>query len=211
MKHRVVTITALALIALAIPAATASAADRDHDRMRDSWEKHYKLNTRANDARKDKDHDGLRNVDEFHAGTSPTDADSDDDGVGDDNEGAGTVKSFNPSTGALVIDLFDSTTDLSGKVDSTTEIDCDDENDDENDDDNAPGSHHRDGADDGPGDDHGHGQHGDNEDSDHADDDPAQPGCDASLLTVGRVVKEAKLNEPGDGPAGVFHEIELVR
>ncbi|MEA2446126.1 MAG: hypothetical protein QOJ12_3418, partial [Thermoleophilales bacterium] len=47
----------------------------------------------------------------------------------------------------------------------------------------------------------------------HGDDeqDAQQPGCDASLLTVGRVVKEAKLNEGNDGPADVFHEIDLVR
>jgi hypothetical protein len=231
MKHRAIKIMALALTALAIPAATASAADRDHDRMRDSWEKHYKLNTRQNDARKDKDRDGLRNIDEFRAGTSPVKKDSDSDGIRDDNEGAGTVKSFNQSTGELVIDLFDSTTDLTGKVDATTKIECDDESDDDATQ-PAPTStpRQRHGADDGPGDDsrpdsttgttpppgspsddhpgdddHNEGQQGDDEQ------DAQQPGCDASLLTVGRVVKEAKLNEGDDGPAGVFHEIDLVR
>jgi opacity protein-like surface antigen len=218
MNKRVITIMALALAALALPAATASAADRDHDRMRDSWEKHYKLNTHKNDARKDRDRDGLRNIDEFRAGTSPRQKDSDDDGIRDDDEGAGTIKSFDQSTGVLVIDVFDSDTDLTGKVDATTKIECDDEGDD----DDKVETRRRDGADDnsGPGnaEDRGDGEHGDREDGDSGDgehgdrdDDAQQPGCDASALTVGRTVKEAELNEGDDGPADVFHEIELAR
>jgi hypothetical protein len=126
-------------------------------------------------------------------------------GFRDDNEGAGTVKSFDASTRALVIDLFDSDTDVTGKVDSTTKIECDDENDD------APAptttSRQRDGADD----DNSGGRQGDDDDEQggRAEDDQ-QPGCDASALTAGRVVKEAKLNEGDDGPADVFHEIELA-
>lgn len=123
MNHRLIS-TAIALVALAAPSA-ASAADRDHDKMRDSWEKRFGLNRKKNDARKDKDRDGLRNRQEFRLGTNPRDKDSDDDGRRDGREGAGTIKSFDAATGRLVIDLFRGG-DLTGTVDATTEIECED-------------------------------------------------------------------------------------
>jgi hypothetical protein len=205
MRHRLIKTAALALVALALPAATASAADRDHDRMRDSWEKHYRLNTHKNDARKDRDRDGLRNIEEYRAGTSPRDRDTDDDGIRDDDEGAGTIKSFDQSTGTLVIDLFGSDRDLTGKVDSTTKIECEDE-------DEHVGTHRRDGADDnsGPGNAEDRGDDDDRGEDNRREDDEQERACDASALTVGRTVEEAELNEGDDGPAGVFDEIELV-
>jgi opacity protein-like surface antigen len=221
MKHRLLIAAILALVALAVPAgATAKSADRDHDRMPDKWEKKFGLNTHKNDARKDKDSDGLRNAAEYTAGTNPSDADSDDDGVGDDDEHAGTIASFDRTTGALTINLFGGGT-LTGKVDATTEIKCDDEGEH-----GTPG-HQRRGADDQGGDDsRGNpapagttqpqpGSSGPGNANDDGDDDeqgaPQQPPCDTTALTAGRTVKEAKLNEANDGPADVFHEIELVR
>jgi hypothetical protein len=229
------------MVVVAVPAATASAADRDHDRMRDSWEKHYKLNPRKNDARKDKDRDGLRNIDEYRAGTNPRKDDSDRDGVTDDNEGGGRVASFDPATGALTIDLFGGGT-LTGRVDATTKIECDDESDDapatgttpatgDTRGDGTPEDHARNGADDnatpgstgsgrgdddrsGPSDNSGPGNQNQSDDGQQGtsgDDDAQQPACNADSLTVGRTVKEAKLNEGDDGPADVFHELELVR
>src|SRR3954453_21984031 len=157
-RYRSIITTAVALAALAVPTA-ANAADRDHDHMRDSWEKHFKLNPRKNDARKDKDRDGLRNLQEYRAGTNPTRKDSDRDGIRDDREGAGTIKSFDATTGVLVVDLFDSDTDLTGKVDATTKIECegDDDRGDDTRGDGPPEDHARDGADDnsGHGDDDG--------------------------------------------------------
>ena len=225
-RYRSIIATATALAALAVPAA-ANAADRDHDHMRDSWEKHFKLNTHRNDARKDKDRDGLQNVQEFRAGTNPRSKDSDDDGVRDDREGAGTIKSFDAATGTLVIDLFDSDQDLTGKVDpATTEIECEDDeiegrhgdnrrNDDAHGDDSRQT---RDGSDDGdqsgsnsgPSDNSGPGSDGDPEDvqrehGDHDDDEPNE-ACNADALTVGRTVKEAELRDGSD----VFTEIELI-
>src|SRR3954447_21009830 len=95
---------AIAASLLALPAgALAKRHDRDHDRMADRWEKRHHLNTHANDARRDPDHDGLRNLSEFRRGTDPRDADSDDDGVRDDDEVSGTVQSFDGTT--LVIKL----------------------------------------------------------------------------------------------------------
>ena len=123
---RRLTIAVIALAALAAPQG-AMAADRDNDRMRDSWEKRYKLNTKKNDARGDKDRDRLRNIDEYRAGTNPRKRDSDDDGRRDNREGAGTIKSFDAQTGVLVIDLFGSDTDLTGKVDASTKIECEDD------------------------------------------------------------------------------------
>ena len=242
MKQRVLITTAAALVALALPAgATAKSADRDHDRMPDKWEKHFGLNTHKNDARKDRDRDGLRNLAEFRAGTNPRKDDTDNDGVGDDQENAGTIATFDQATGTLTITLFGGGT-LTGKVDATTELKCDDESE------HGATSHQRHGADDpagdgsrgdnsGPGntgtttqqDNSGPGNASDDNPATHdqGDDNPGAPGqgddddddqpgaqqpaCDASLLTAGRTVKEAKLNQGDDGPAGAFHEIELVR
>jgi hypothetical protein len=233
-RHRLI-ITAVALAALAAPSA-ASAADRDHDHMRDSWEKHFKLNPHKNDGKKDKDRDGLKNLQEFRAGTNPGRRDTDKDGIRDDKEGAGVIKSFDAATGVLVIDLFASDTDLTGKVDSTTKIEC------EGDDDNTPTptgdtrgdgtpeDHARDGADDnsgsghsgddgdrsgtnsGPSDNSGPGRVDDDDrgdDDPRGDDNPEHSTCTADALVAGRTVKEAKLNRGDDGPADVFHEVEV--
>jgi opacity protein-like surface antigen len=205
-RYRSIIVTATALAALAVPAA-ANAADRDHDHMRDSWEKHFKLNTHRNDARKDKDRDGLKNLTEFRAGTNPRKRDTDGDGVRDNREGAGTIKSFDAATGVLVIDLFDSDQDLTGKVDATTKIECEDEH--------HAATHERHGADDntGPGnagdDNSGPGNAHEDGDREHGDDDDADEACGPEALVVGRTVKEADLNEGDDGPADVFDEIEL--
>jgi hypothetical protein len=230
-RHRLI-ITAVALASLAVPSA-ASAADRDHDHMRDSWEKHFKLNTHQNDAKKDKDRDGLKNLQEFRAGTNPRRKDTDNDGIRDDHEGAGVIKSFDSATGVLVIDVFDSDTDLTGKVDpATTKIECEGADDRAGeharhgaDDNSGPGNASDDGdrqdnsgpgnaSDDGPGHDQGD-DRGDDQDEQgehqQGDDDPAQPACTTADLVAGRTVREAKLNQGDDGPAGVFHEVEVER
>jgi hypothetical protein len=221
-RHRSIIAAAVSLAVLAAPAA-ASAADRDHDKMRDSWEKHFKLNTHKNDARKDKDRDGLTNLQEFRAGTNPRKKDTDNDGIRDDREGAGTIKAFDAQTGVLTIDQFDSDQDLTGKVDSTTEIDCEGAED-------HAGEHARDGSDgnSGPGnageDNSGPGREGDDGDredhsgpgreDDQGDDDGDNQGqatCGPADLVVGATVQEAQLNEGDDGPADVFHEIKIVK
>ena len=92
-----------ATIALALP-AVAAAKDRDHDHMPDRWEAKYGLNTHKNDARGDKDRDGLRNLAEYRAHTNPRKADTDGDGIEDGAEHAGKVASF--TGGVLTIDLF---------------------------------------------------------------------------------------------------------
>ena len=217
-RHRLILAAAIALVALALP-SVASAADRDHDRMRDSWEKRHGLSTKKNDARKDKDRDRLRNRDEYRLGTDPDDKDSDDDGVRDNREGAGTIKSFDTATGVLVIDLFGSDSDLTGKVAPTTKIECEDESDDDDHptDGNTSGDTRgdgtpedrktRDGSDDGDR----SGSNSGSSDDDGRRDDDDDDVCTADWLDPGRVVKEAELNTGDDGPNDVFDEIEIVK
>lgn len=71
--------------------ATASpkscTGDRDCDGIPDSWELTYGLNPEdPSDAFQDLDGDGLVNLEEFLAGTDPTNPDSDGDGVNDRDE-----------------------------------------------------------------------------------------------------------------------------
>jgi hypothetical protein len=75
------------VVALVVP-GTAMARDRDHDHMRDGWEKKHSLSVRKANGHRDADRDGLSNLGEFRAHTDPQDPDSDDDCVGDDNEDA---------------------------------------------------------------------------------------------------------------------------
>lgn len=58
--------------------------DSDGDGMPDEWEIRYGLNpANSGDAGSDADSDGLSNLNEYLAGTDPTDSDSDDDGMPD--------------------------------------------------------------------------------------------------------------------------------
>jgi hypothetical protein len=194
---------ALALGALALLAmpGLAAAKDRNHDRIPDRWEKRHDLSLEVNQARHDQDRDHLRNRAEFLAGDDPRDRDSDDDGVMDGQEQAGTIASFDAETGRLVIDLFGTDT-VAGFVTDRTEIKCEDEHsasassepgddnggDDQGDDDSGPGSDNS-----GPG--------------SEGDDDHGDRICTTAELVPGAVVEEAEL-ELRDGRA-VFEEVEL--
>jgi type II secretory pathway pseudopilin PulG len=219
-----------ALGVLAVPGvAMAKSRDRDHDRMADKWEKRHHLNTHANDARKDPDHDGLSNLSEFRHHTNPQKADSDNDGIDDqdelnddtnpnnddsDNDGiedrdeiSGTVASF--TNGVLTIQLAaDGAGQVSGMVTDATVIECDDEDaqqptasasDDGSGDDNS-----------GPGpggdDNSGPGSSSDDQGGDDQGDDDNQGQCTAGNLTAGARVHEAELAEGSN----VFKKIELV-
>jgi hypothetical protein len=133
---------ALALIAVCIPATAgakkshhkrhhaARVADRNHNGMPDRWERHF----RVHKATADPDRDGVANIGEFHNGTNPRDADTDNDGVndGDDDanhdgiddadEQSGTIASFDGTK--LTVTLVNGDT-LTGTVTDATRIECD--------------------------------------------------------------------------------------
>lgn len=207
-----------ALALLAMPGA-AAAKDRNHDRIPDRWEKKNNLTLKANQARKDQDRDHLRNRAEFLAGDDPRDEDSDDDGVADGDEGAGTIESFDADTGRLVIDLFGDET-IAGFVTDGTEIECEDHgsgaaasSDDvsgesEPGDDNAGdgeevGDDSGDQGEEEPGEDQEGDNSGPGSENDEGDDVP----CTAADLVPGAVVEEAELEIAG-GKA-IFEEVEL--
>jgi hypothetical protein len=191
---------------LAFPASgmARSHGDRNGDRIPDRWERAHHLSLKVNQAKRDQDHDGLRNRAEFMAGDDPRDADTDDDGTVDGKEKAGQVVSF--TDGVLIVHLFNGD-DVKGTVDGDTEIECEDgpamapaaraADDDHGDDDQ--GEDHQ-----GPGDD----ERGDDDRGDDDGEDHGQAGCDATKLTPGAIVGEAELKATAGGL--VFEEIELV-
>jgi hypothetical protein len=188
-----------ALLALAATGSARSNGDRNRDRIPDRWERAHHLSLKVNQAKRDQDRDGLRNRAEYLAGTDPRNADSDDDGTDDGDEGAGTVTSF--SGGVLVVHLFTGD-DVKGTVDGRTEIECEHRSQTST---TAVAAHDGgdDPGDDDQGDDHDRGRGGD----DDGNDDHGE-SCDASALTTGAVVREAELKTSSAGL--VFKEIELV-
>jgi hypothetical protein len=70
---------------LAVP-ALAGSGDQNRDRLPDKWEKRFHLSLKVHQTNRDQDRDGLTNLCEFDEGASPRDADTDDDGIGDDAE-----------------------------------------------------------------------------------------------------------------------------
>src|SRR3954471_14626443 len=113
--------TLLALAASLLLASAASAHDRNRDRIPDRWERAHHLSLHVNQSRRDQDHDGLNNRGEYRAGMNPRDRDSDDDGVRDGRENAGSVTSF--AGGVLTITLAQGGT-LTATVTDATRIEC---------------------------------------------------------------------------------------
>jgi hypothetical protein len=193
--------------------------DPDKDGLNNRGEFKSKTNPRKadsdrdgiNDANDDQDDDGVDNRDEQREGTNPCDRDSDNDGTHDGDEVGGTVESFvedsaNPGTGVLTIKLADNST-ISGKVDSTTEIECRTPT--ANDD--GTTTHERHGSDDGSGDDNGgdRGDDGDHSGPGRGGDDGDERNCTTADLTAGTPVHEAELH--GSGDSAVFEEVKLLK
>jgi len=224
-----------ALVLLAMP-GLAAAKDRNHDHIPDRWEKAHHLSLKVNQAQKNQDGDHLRNRAEFLAGDNPRDADSNDDGVMDGEDNAGTITSFDAETGTLVINLFGGET-VSGLVNEESEIRCEDhggasassdgsgsgeaEPGDDSGGEAEPGDDdggEEEAGDDGggqgeeePGDDSGGDNSGpgsENSGPGNAGDDEGEAGnCTAADLTPGAVVQEAELKiENGQA---TFEKVEL--
>lgn len=217
-KARLILVAAFALALLTVPAtADAKRRDRDHDGLPDKWEKKHHLSVHRANAKADPDHDGLNNKQELNHWTDPRNADTDNDGLEDGNEVevgdnpndpdtnndgvedgdeiAGTVQSFDSSTGVLTILESDGTTTVSGTVTDATRIRCD--NRDENDGMQAA-SHDGEGDNSGPG-----GGDGDNSGPGNGDE-----NCSTADLTPGAVVHEAELESDGNG-GFVFRKVDL--
>jgi hypothetical protein len=187
---------ALAVAASLALAGGAFARDRNHDRIPDKWEKRHHLSLHHKQGGRDQDHDGLKNRGEFRARLNPRDADTDDDGIDDGDENAGTIDSF--ENGVLTIKLANGNS-LAAAVTDDTEIECDptagddrghDEGDDDQGDDDDHGDRHLDGH-----------HHGDDRDDDAED-------CGADALAAGTKVLEAEL-KVRDGDAA-WTELELL-
>lgn len=206
------TVLAALLAFVAAPSAMAGSGhakralkgDRNRDGIPDRWERRHHLSLRVNQAKRDQDHDGLKNRAEFLAGTDPRAADTDGDGVKDGQENAGTVKSFDGTT--LVVHLFNGT-DVTGTVDGNTDVECHAAADSST----ATASRAR-AADEGPsssGDDPSGDDHGDDQGDGQGDDDQGEDsGCGASALTPGTTIREAELSATGAG--AVWRDVELV-
>jgi len=227
---------ALALGALALLAmpGLAAAKDRNHDHIPDKWEKRHHLSLMVNQAHKNQDDDALRNRAEFLAGDNPRDADSNNDGVEDGEDNAGTITSFDAETGKLVINLFGGES-VSGLVNEETEIKCEDhssasassegsgsgeaEPGDDNGGEAEPGDDNGGRGEEEPGDDRGGEEPGDDNGGDNSgpgsensgpgrgDDGDEAGTCTAADLVPGAVVQEAEL-KVANGQA-TFEEVEL--
>jgi len=183
------------LLVFAAPGMARQHGDRNHDGLSDRWERSHHLSLKVNQANRDQDHDGLKNRAEFVAGTNPRDADTDNDGVRDGAEDAGTIVSFDPATGTLVLRLFNGD-QVTGTVNADTEIKCGDREEEDN---SGPGDHSGTGRGDARVSDHGGGGR---------DDEENDAACTATSLTPGMVVREADLSATPQGL--VFDEIEIV-
>jgi hypothetical protein len=261
MKKLMLLITAAAALALlAMPgAALAKRGDRNHDGIPDKWEKKFHLSLHVNQAHRDQDRDGLNNKQEFKDGTNPRradtdgdglkdgqevetgnnpkDADTDNNGVDDGEENAGTIASFDPQSGMLVINLANNGGTVSGIVNSSTEIECRtaEEQQQENEQEDNDAGEVKMAEDGGSGDNSGSGStsSGDGGGSDNSGpgdgsttsssttssddgsgdngsgDDNQQANCGTADLTMGTVVHEAEL-QLENGQA-TFEKVELIK
>jgi hypothetical protein len=214
-------ILVLALVAAlgVVSPASAKSRDRNHDRLPDRWERAHHLSLKVNQARRDQDHDGLTNRGEFRAGTNPRDADTDNDGIRDGKEHAGTITSF--AGGVLTITLAQGG-ELAATVDPSTEIECHsttahasrdgaDDTSGASDDSGTASSGSDDPAGHDVGDDHGDDPAGDDAGNDQGDDpagdDPAGDDqgndageqCGTAALTAGAKVDEAEMSTTSAG------------
>ena len=148
------------------------------------------------DGKEDSDHDGLNNMGEDQTANLPDDQDTDNNGIEDGAENAGTIANFDGTT--LTIDLAGGG-QVSGTVDTSTEIKCESEDEHESDDNEGPGT--ATASHDGGGDQSGESGSGDDNSG------PGDGGsvCTTADLTPGTAVHEAELS------GTTFEKVELVK
>lgn len=112
------------LLASATP-ALAKAADRNHNKIPDKWERKYHLSTKKSTAKKDTDHDGLNNRNEYLAGTSPRKKDSNRNGVRDGLEDRDDDGLVNLAEVLAKTSIRNEDTDGDGDLDSEEDPDGD--------------------------------------------------------------------------------------
>jgi hypothetical protein len=208
LRKKIALVMALAVAASMTLAGTALAKDRNHDRIPDRWERAHHLSLKVKQGGRDQDRDGLKNRGEWRAKLDPRDDDTDNDGVEDGDEDAGTVASF--EGGVLTLALAKGGT-LSAKVTDETEVECDDDagddrGEDEGDDENGDDE----GEDESEDSAHASGDGGDDE-GEHDDHggDAHNEDCGAEALVAGAKVLEAELKVIG-GEA-VWTSVELLK
>jgi hypothetical protein len=113
MKRKALMLVGIAAVLVAslfaLP-ALASSRDGNGDRIPDRWEANYDLSLNKNQAPRDQDKDGVKNLAEYKDGTNPREADTDADGTTDgtdtdpcthdrtgDTSGTGATTSSAPS------------------------------------------------------------------------------------------------------------------
>ena len=188
--------------------------DRNHDRIPDRWECRHGLSLKVKQTRRDQDRDGLNNLGEFRAGDDPRDADTDNDGIRDGAEHAGTTQTFvadqgSPNTGTLTIALDGGGT-VTAKVTADTECTVrpattptasasrDGESGDDRGENSGPEST-------SSGDNQGENE---NEANENEANENENENCTAAELSRNRTVREAELKVTSAGT--VFDEIKLA-
>lgn len=180
---------ALGAVAVLALAGLAVAKDGNDDKIPDRWEQRHHLSLKVDQSHRDQDRDSLRNRAEFRTGNDPRSNDSDGDGTTDGDEGAGTIASFDATTGRLAIDLFGGD-EIAGLVTDRTRIRCEDEHS------HDSRSHARRSGEPEPGDDHGghggeagddNGGHGEEERGDDRSSDSSGPGSGSDNSGPGSV------------------------
>ena len=119
------------LAAAAIVAVPSMASGHHHvrDGIPNKWEKHFNLSLNVNQATRDQDNDGVDNMCEFKSGDSPRDADTDNDGVEDQNEADDMQCEANENENEAENEAADDDSPNSGPGNA-------------NEDNSGPGSHH---------------------------------------------------------------------
>lgn len=106
-----------ALMLVMATTAVAMRGDRNNDGIPDRWAKKHGLNAKKNQANRDQDHDKVKNICEFEAGTNPKKKNSDRDRVRDGREDSDNDGMVNSVESVVETDCGESDSDGDGTED----------------------------------------------------------------------------------------------